>query len=252
MSELQETCPQQAESTAVVQFDAGLRRYFLSVYSKVALGLGLAGGLAYATSSIPVLRDLLFKPAPEGAAVAAQLTLWGSLVAFAPIIVLLLSARSLSRPTPRSASFVYWTVVSLFGASMGVMVLSFTGLSIATTFAVAATAFGGLSLLGYATRKNLSAFGAFLSVGLVGLLTALVLNLFLGSPAIEFVVNAVGVLVFAGLIAYDTQRLKIAYYALGGDEAAKGVASSFGALSLFINFLNLFQFLLLMLSGERR
>lgn len=252
MPELQETCPREATAPAVAAIDQGLRRYMLAVYNKVALGLVLAGGLAYATSSVPVLRDLMFKPAPAGSASAVQLTLLGCLVAVAPIVVLLMSARTLSRPTPRSTGLVYWTVVSLFGAAMGVMVLSFTGLSIATTFAIAAAAFGGLSLYGYSTRKDLTAFGSFLTMGVIGLVGTLVLNLFLRSPAMEFVANLVGTFIFAGLIAYDTQRLKTAYYTLGGDEAARGVASNYGALSLFINFLNLFQFLLMMLSGERR
>lgn len=257
MPELEKTLPQEADAPpvaapAVVEIDQGLRRYMLAVYNKVALGLVVAGGLAYATSSVPVLRDLMFKAAPAGSPAGVQLTAMGCLVAIAPIIVLLISARALSQPTPRSTSIVYWTIVSLFGASMGVMVLSFTGLSIATTFAIAATAFGGLSLYGYSTRKDLTAFGSFLTVGLVGLIAALVLNLVLRSPTMDFVVNAVGTLVFAGLIAYDTQRLKTDYYTLGGDEAARGVASNYGALSLFVSFLNLFQFLLMMLSGERR
>ena len=252
MSEFHETLPREVAAPADVVVDEGLRRYMLAVYNKVGLGLVLAAGLAYVTSSVPIVRDLMFKAAPAGSASAVQFTLLGCLVAVAPIVVLLMSARTLSRPTPRSTGFVYWTIVSLFGASMGVMVLSFTGLSIATTFAITATAFGGLSLYGYATRKDLTAFGSFLTMGVIGLVGALVLNLFLRSPAMDFVVNLVGTFIFAGLIAYDTQRLKAAYYTLGGDEAARGVASNYGALSLFINFLNLFQFLLMMFSGERR
>ena len=253
MSERQETLPREAAAPAVAAaIDQGLRSYLLAIYSKVALGLVLAGGMAYATSSVPVLRDLMFKTAPAGGASAVQFTSLGAMVAFAPIIVLLMSMKALRQPTPRSTGLIYWTVVALFGASMGVMVLSFTGLSIATTLAIAATGFGGLSLYGYSTRKDLTAFGAFLTVGLIGLVGSLALNLFLRSPAMDFVINLAGTLIFAGLIAYDTQRLKTAYYSLGGDEAARGVASNYGALSLFINFLNLFQFLLMMLSGERR
>jgi FtsH-binding integral membrane protein len=230
--------------------DLGLRRYLLAVYNNVALGLAAAGALGYDTANVATVRDLLFKPAADGA--GAQLTVLGCLVAFAPLIVLLLSSRALNRPTPRSSGLIYWSVVAGFGAAMGIMVLTFTGLSIATTFAIAAAAFGGLSLYGYSTRRDLNPFGAFLTVGLFGLIATLVLNLVLRSPAVEFATNLVGTFVFAGLIAYDTQRLKSAYYTLGGDAAARGVASNVGALSLFINFLNLFQFLLLMLSGQRR
>jgi FtsH-binding integral membrane protein len=256
MSETQESLTGSSVGTGssveAAAFDPGLRRYMLAVYNKVALGLMIAGALAYAASSLPLLRNLLFKAAPAGVAPGMQLTFAGCLVAVAPIVVLLTAARTLRQPTPRSAALVYWTVVCLFGASMGVMVLNFTGLSIATTFALAATAFAGLSLYGYTTRRDLTAFGSFLAVGIVGLLGGLVLNLALRSPAIDFVANGVGVLAFAGLIAYDTQRLKAAYYALGGDRTARGVASSYGALSLFIHFLNLFQLLLMALSGERR
>lgn len=255
MPELRNTLAREATAPPLADaapIDLGLRRYMLAVYNKVALGLVVAGGLAYATASIPMLRDLMFKAPAAGDASGVQFTWLGVMVAFAPILVLLMSVKALSRPTPRSTGLLYWTIVALFGASMGVMVLSFTGLSIATTFAIAATAFGGLSLYGYSTRKDLTAFGSFLTVGLVGLIGSLVLNLFLHSPAMEFVANVVGTFIFAGLIAYDTQRLKGAYYTLGGDEAARGVASNLGALSLFIHFLNLFQFLLMMLSGERR
>lgn len=257
MSELRETLSRQRTVPAdfgaeIAVIDQGLRRYMLAVYSKVALGLVAAGALAYAISSVPMLRDMMFKAAPAGSASGVQFTWVGIMVAFAPIVVLLMSTKALSRPTPRNTSLIYWIVVSLFGASMGVMVLTFTGLSIATTFAIAATAFGALSLYGYSTPRDLTAFGSFLTVGLAGLIGSVVLNLFLRSRAMDFVANLVGTFIFAGLIAYDTQRLKTAYYTLRGDAVARGVASNFGALSLFINFLNLFQFLLMMLSGERR
>lgn len=257
MSEVQEILRREAAAPAVAtsavgEIDQGLRRYMLAIYNKVALGLVVAGGLAHATSSVPAFRRVMFTAAPAGSASAAPFTAVGAIVVFAPVIVLLMSMSALRQPSPRGTSLIYWTVAALFGASMGVMALSFTGLSIATTFAVSAAAFGALSLYGYSTRRDLTAFGSFLTVGLVGLIGGLVLNLILRSPAMDFTVNTVGTLVFAGLIAYDTQRLKTAYYALGGDEAARGVASNLGALSLFINFLNLFQFLLMMLSGERR
>jgi FtsH-binding integral membrane protein len=250
MRDLDETlvAPRAAESASV---DLGLRRYMLAVYNKVALGLVLASGLAYATSSLPVVRDLMFKAA-AGSRSGVQLTLFGVLVALAPILVLLLSQRVFAKPTPRSTGIVYWTVVALFGAAMGVLVLNFTGLSIVTTLAISAATFGGLSLIGYTTRRDLTGLGAFLTMGVIGLLATMAINLFLRSPAALVVTNLLGTLIFAGLIAFDTQRLKMAYDKLGGDEAARGVASNCGALSLFINFLNLVQFLLLAMSGQRR
>jgi len=140
-------------------------------------------------------------------------------------------------------------VVSLIGASLGVVVLTYTGASIASTFLITAAAFGGLSLVGYTTKRDLTGFGSFLIVGLIGLIIASIVNLFLQNSMMNFIISVLGVLIFAGLIAYDTQRLK--YYDLGGDQAAMGVATNYGALSLYINFINLFQFLLA-LFGERR
>jgi FtsH-binding integral membrane protein len=116
---------------------------------------------------------------------------------------------------------------------------------------ITAASFGALSLIGYTTKKDLTGFGSFLIMGVIGLVLASVVNIFLHSSVIAFAVNALGVLIFAGLIAYDTQRLKMTYYQLGGDQAAMGVATNYGALSLYINFINLFQFLLQFL-GQRR
>jgi hypothetical protein len=116
---------------------------------------------------------------------------------------------------------------------------------------ITAASFGALSLVGYTTKKDLTGFGSFLIMGVIGLLIASVVNMFLHSPAIYFIVNILGVFIFAGLIAYNTQRLKMTYYSLGGDQAALGVATSYGALSLYIDFINLFQFLLSMLGNRR-
>jgi len=153
--------------------------------------------------------------------------------------------------TPKNSGMLYWTIVSLIGASLGVLLLVYTGMSVATTFFVTAAAFGGLSLVGYTTKKDLSGFGTFLIMGVIGLVIASVVNIFLKAPGLSFVINALGVLIFAGLIAYDTQRLKTTYYQLGGDQAAMGVATNYGALSLYLDFINLFQFLLAFLGNRR-
>ena len=129
--------------------------------------------------------------------------------------------------------------------------LRYTGGSIASTFLITATAFGALSLVGYTTKKDLTGFGSFLIMGVWGLVIASVVNMFLNLPAIYWIINVVGVLIFAGLTAYDTQRLKMTYYALGGNQTAMSVATSFGALSLYINFINMFQFLLALFGGRR-
>jgi FtsH-binding integral membrane protein len=153
--------------------------------------------------------------------------------------------------TARTSGVIYWTIVSLIGASLGVVTLVYTGGSIASTFLITAAAFGSLSLFGYTTKKDLTGFGSFLMVGLIGMILASLVNLFLQNSMMNFIISVLGVFIFAGLIAYDTQRLKMSYYQLGGDHEAMGVATNYGALSLYINFINLFQFLL-SLFGQRR
>jgi FtsH-binding integral membrane protein len=227
--------------------DAGLRSFMLGVYNKVALGLVLSGALAWLTSHNPV-APLMFKLTPAGG--FGGYTLLGMVVVFAPLVILL-GSNFVRNVTPRGAGALYWTIVSLIGASLGTVVLVYTGASVATTFLVTATAFGGLSLFGYTTKKDLTGFGSFLLVGLLGLVLASLVNIFLHSSAMSFIISALGVLIFAGLIAFDTQRLKMTYYQLGGDQAAQGVATSYGALSLYINFINLFQFLLMFLGNRR-
>lgn len=253
MSNLHESYRQKLAVTQDLAVDPALRSYLLSIYNKVALGLILAAALAYVTSSLPVARDLLFGTVTTaGAPRLAGLTSLGSLVTIAPILLLMFAGGALSNPSSFRTGALYWSVVGLIGASMGLLVLAFTGASIATTFVVTAAAFGGLSLAGYLTKKDLSGLGGFLTMGVIGLIATLAVNLFLHSAAIFYVTNMAGVLIFAGLIAHDTQRLKLVFHQLGDNPAAVSAASNVGALALFINFINLFQFLLLMMSGDRR
>ena len=233
---------------ADMSVDAGLRGFMLGVYNKVALGLLLSAALAYLTGNYPPIRDLMFTAAANGRIGYSPL---GMIVAFAPLGVMLIGMFAMRNPTPRSASIFYWTIVSLIGAGLGVLSLVYTGTSIFSTFLITAAAFGGLSLVGYTTKKDLTGFGSFLIVGLIGLVIANVINMFLQNSAMGFIISVVGVLIFAGLIAYDTQRLKMSYYQMGGDQAAMGVATSYGALNLYLNFINLFQFLL-SIFGDRR
>ena len=207
----------------------------------------LFAALAFLTSSFPPVRDLMFTVANG----RVGYSILGMVVAFAPLGVLLFSGFAMKNQSPKTASIVYWTVVSLIGASMGVLALRYTGTSIASTFLITATAFGGLSLFGYTTKKDLSGFGSFLIMGVIGLIIASVVNIFLASSMMQFIISVLGVLIFAGLTAYDTQRLKMTYYQIGGDQAAMGVATSYGALSLYLDFINMFQFLLA-LFGDRR
>jgi FtsH-binding integral membrane protein len=230
--------------------DAGLRAFMLGVYNKVALGLLLSAALAFLTASYPPVRDLLYRVTDDGRLVG--FTTLGTVIRFAPLALILVSMFAMRNPSPRSAGALYWLFVSTIGAGLGVWILAYTGVSVATTFLVTATAFGGLSLYGYVTKKDLSGFGSFLIVGLIGLFIAMIANMLLHSAMIAFIVNVIGVLIFAGLIAYDTQKLKMTYYALGGNEAAMNVATSYGALNLYLDFINLFQFLMMLLGGGNR
>ncbi len=233
---------------ADMSVDAGLRSFMLGVYNKLALGLAVAGALALLTGTYEPVQQLLFSRTADG---RIGMTMLGMIVQFSPLVLLFGSMFFMKNPTARGVNMLYWAVVASIGAGMGLLFLRYTGESIASTFFVTAAAFGGLSLVGYTTKKDLSGMGSFLIMGVIGLIIASIVNMFLGSGTLYLVISALGVLIFAGLIAYDTQRLKMTYYALGGDKAAMGVATGFGALSLFINFINLFQFLLAFMGGSR-
>jgi hypothetical protein len=228
--------------------DAGLRAFMLGVYNKLALGLVLSAVLASLTGLYPPARALLFHVNAVG---QVGYTLLGMVVAFGPLAILLFQAFA-RRQSPRSAGIVYWAIVSMIGASLGLWFLRYTPVAIVQTFLVTATAFGGLSLVGYTTKRDLAPMGSFLIMGLFGLIIAMMISLFFHSGAMIFAINVIGVLIFAGLTAYDTQRLKLMYYQVGGDTAAMSAATSWGALSLYLDFINMFQFLLAIMGGGRR
>jgi FtsH-binding integral membrane protein len=228
--------------------DTGLRAFMLGVYNKVALGLVVSAVLAYVTGTVPAVQALLFRL--DGANHIGY-TILGMVVAFAPIGILLFQGFA-RRQTAQGAALTYWTIVTLIGASMGMLFVIYSGVSIFQTFLVTAAAFGGLSLVGYTTKRDLSGMGSFLIMGVWGLIFASLATFFFHSPMLVFLINLVGVAIFAGLIAADTQRLKMMYYQVGGDQAAASVATSYGALSLYLDFVNLFRFLLFFMGGGRR
>ena len=249
MSDFNRGYPRPAPAgVADMAVDAGLRAFMLGVYNKMALGLVLSAALAYVTGFVAPVRDLLFRVSADGR--LTGITLLGMIVAFAPLGVLLVGQFAV-RQSPRSSGIVYWLTVALFGASLGDIALIYNLGSIFTTFLITATAFGGLSLVGYTTKRDLTGFGTFLMMGLIGIIAASVVNIFLHSAAVNFAVSVIGVLIFAGLTAYDTQRLKMTYYRLGGDQASLAVATNYGALSLYLDFLNLFLLLLRLFGGRR-
>ena len=234
-------------ATADMSVDAGLRSFMLGVYNKLAIGLVLAGALAWTVGNVPAVQQLFYTQTATGFSV----TILGMVVQFLPLALIFGSMFVMKNPTAGGTSIFYWAVVTSMGASLGWIFLRYTGSSVASTFFITAAAFGGLSLFGYTTKKDLSGFGSFLIMAVIGLIIASIVNMFLGSSMLYWIITYAGVLIFSGLIAYDTQRLKMTYYAIGGDKNAMGVATSFGALNLFIDFVNLFLFLLRIFGGNR-
>jgi hypothetical protein len=249
MSDFNRGSTRAVPAQADMAVDAGLRAFMLGVYNKLALGLVVSAALAWLTADFAPVRDLLYVVTPEGRLMG--FTVLGTVIRFAPLAVIFFGMFALRNPSPRAAGLYYWSIVALIGAGLGVWLLAYTGTSVASTFLITAAAFGSLSLVGYTTKKDLSGLGSFLIMGLVGLVIASVVNIFLNSGPMGFIISVRGVLIFAGLIAYDTQRLKMTYYQLGGDQTAMSVATSYGALSLYLDFINLFQFLL-SIFGSRR
>ena len=242
-----------AASQAVV--DQGLRSYMLSVYNYMSLGLAITGFAAIGAFLLAVTSD------PSQAVATArnmQLTQFGYLLFASPLkwvvmlaplgMVFFLSAR-LHTMSVNGAQIAFYVFAALMGLSLSSIFLVYTGASIARVFFITAAAFGALSLYGYTTKRSLSGWGTFLMMGLFGIVIASLVNLFIGSSMIQFVVSVVGVVVFSGLTAYDTQRLKEEYYA-GDDYSVMGRKAIMGALSLYLNFINLFT-MLLSLFGNR-
>lgn len=239
--------------TADMAVDGGLRAFMLGVYNKMMLGLALAAAIAWTVGNVPAVTQQLFRylgDQPVG------YTPLGWVVAFAPLAIIIFSNFFMRRLTPATSGLLYWTLVVLIGASMGVLFLVYTGMSMAVTFLITSAAFAGLSLFGYATKRDLTGFGSFLIMGVWGLvITSLVVMFVPGlyaNPAFAMIFNGIGVLLFSGLIAWKTQELKMSYYALAGDKVSLAVATNYGALNLFISFVNLFRFLLYFVGGGRR
>ncbi len=248
MSDFNNGFSRSAPARADMATDAGLRSFMLGVYNKLALGLVVAGALAWTVGNVEAVQQYFYTTGPDG---SLAMTPIGMGIQFAPLVLIFGSMFLMKRPSPVMTNVLYWAVVTTMGASLGWIFLIYTGASVATTFFVTAAAFGGLSLYGYTTKRDLGPIGSFLIMGVIGLVIGSVVNMFLASPMLYWIITFAGVLLFAGLIAVDTQRLKLTYYELGGDRAAMSVATSFGALSLFINFVNLFLFLLRFFGASR-
>lgn len=240
-----------ADAAAV---DAGLRSYMLRVYNWMASGLLLTGIVAYVISSTPELMNLFWQVgrAPSGARVVSP-TILGWAAMLSPLAFVLVLSFGINRMSKSTVQLLFWLFAAAMGASLSNIFLRYTGQSIASTFFVCSAMFAGISLYGYTTKADLTRMGSFMMMGLIGIIIAMVVNIFMQSPALMFAIAVIGVVVFVGLTAWDTQRIKTDYiqhaYAEGTELAGK--RSVMDALALYLNFINLFQ-LLLYFMGNRQ
>jgi len=239
-----------AETAAVL--DAGLRAYMLRVYNWMASGLVLTGVVAYGiagTSLLDLFYPLVMQPSGR---LVHQPTLLAWISIFAPLAFVLVLNIGINRLSTAAVQALYWAFCLAMGASMTNLFVIYTGDSVARVFFITAATFAAMSLYGYTTRADLTKVGSFLIMGLFGIILASLVNLFFHLPAISLAVSLLGVVIFTGLTAWDTQRIKVSYlnyaYADGPDQAAK--RSVYDALNLYLNFINLFM-MLLQLTGNR-
>ena len=230
--------------------DAGLRAYMIRVYNYMAIGVALTGVVAWMTFNAAVTQG------PGGGLALTSLgqTLFNSplkwVLMLAPIAMVFFISFRIDKLQTATAQMLFFAFAALMGLSLSVVFLVFTGTSITRVFFITAATFGALSLYGYTTQRDLSGMGSFLFMGLIGLIIASLVNIFLASTMMQFIISCVGVLVFAGLTAYDTQRIK-EMYDVNDDGSITGKKAIMGALSLYLDFINLFQ-MLLQLLGDRR
>ncbi|MFA7439533.1 MAG: Bax inhibitor-1/YccA family protein [Sphingomonadaceae bacterium] len=224
-------------------YDAGLRSYMLSVYNYMISGVLLTGMVAIAMAYTGAVAAL-FNP------VTGAPSILGWIVMLAPLGMVFFLGFRIQTMSQGAAQATFWAFAALMGASLSTIFLRYTGTSIATTFFATAAAFAGLSLYGYTTKRDLSPMGTFLIMGLVGILVAMLLNMFIQSSALQLVISILGVLIFAGLTAHDTQKIKLIYDQVAGTEMV-GKTAIMGALTLYLDFVNMFTFLLQFLGTQR-
>lgn len=245
-----------AGTRADAAIDEGLRAYMIRVYNLMALGLAVTGVAALATVWLATTKDpsAAVTSLPNGkmltglgAAIFGSPLQW--VVMLAPLALVFFLSFRIEKMSVSAAQTTFWAYAALVGVSLSSVFLVFTAASIVQTFFITATAFLALSLFGYTTKRDLSGWGSFLIMGVFGLILAMIVNIFLGSPAIQFAISAIGVLVFAGLTAYDTQQIKEMYYE-GDGALVAGRKAVMGALRLYLDFINMFMFLLQFLGNR--
>lgn len=228
-----------ASASKAHEYDEGLRSYMMQVYSYMTFALILTGLIAFGVANSKVVLSAVFG------------TPLHFLVMFAPIGVVLYLSLRINTLSFKQAQSWFWFYSALMGVSLASIFIVYTGLSVARVFFVTAGTFGAMSIYGYTTKRDLTAFGSFLIMGMIGIFFASIVNIFIQSSAMYFIVSVLGVIIFTGLTAYDTQRIKAVYYSVSGDKEALGKAAILGALNLYIDFINL-MIMLLNLMGERR
>ena len=224
---------------AGVRIDEGLRAHMNKVYGLMSVAMLVTAGVAWAVGTTDALLAIFIDP------MTLRPNIMGWVVMFAPLAMVFAFGALIGRMSAAAAQVFFYAFAAVMGLSIAWIFAVFTGASIAQTFFVTAIAFAGLSLWGYTTKKDISGWGSFLFMGLIGLIVASIVNIFLQSSAMQFAISAIGVLIFAGLTAYDTQNIKNTYLQLANsDRDFLGKAAIMGALQLYLDFLNLFMFLL--------
>ena len=241
---------------ADASIDQGLRAYMIRVYNLMALGLAITGFAALGTMMLATTGDPSAAVATLGNGkmlTNVGLAIYGSplrwVVMLAPLALVFFLSFRVHKMSVSAAQTTFWVYAALVGVSLSSIFLVYTSASIVQTFFVTAASFGALSLWGYTTKRDLSGMGSFLFMGLIGLIIASLVNIFLASSALQFAISAIGVLVFAGLTAFDTQQIKEMYYEQD-DEASAGRKAIMGALRLYLDFINMFMFLLQFLGNR--
>ncbi len=241
-----DTMRARAGGISAAQIDEGLRAHMNKVYGTMSVGLLVTAAAAWGIGTSPAMLSIFRDPA------TLQPNILGWAIMFAPLIMVFAFGAMLNRISAAGAQLFFYAFSAVMGISISWIFSVFTGVSIVQTFLVTAIAFAGLSLYGYTTKRNLSGLGTFLMMGLIGIIVASIVNIFLVSSALQFVISVLGVLIFAGLTAYDTQSIKNEYidHARHMDEEWLGKSAIMGALRLYLDFINLFMFLLQFLGNR--
>jgi FtsH-binding integral membrane protein len=236
-------------ASGVASVDAGLRAYMLRVYNYMLVGLGLTGAVAWATANTPLV-GVFYNQVQTVNGIAMQPNILGWIAMFAPLGMVLFLSFGMQKMSFATAQMTFWAYAAVMGISLSTILFLYTGTSIAMTFFVTAATFGAMSVWGYTTGRDLTGFGSFLFMGLIGLILASLANLFFHSTQLQFLVSVIGVLIFTGLTAYDSQSIKNMYFA-GDDGEVMGKKAIMGALRLYLDFINLFLYLLRFMGNRR-